>query len=269
MGDCFSSFTRWEEILHTLTMLHLVLLLSASSLATASGGVGHHGQYSFGQGVCTTVYDSATDTACHTEHDQACHTEHDQVCNTITEQACHTEFDTIVDTTHIEECQDIVTEQCHQVSQQVHHSSGVVGHNTQVVPGGVVAGYGHVKREAAGGTEVSRATLLGPSAMLPLRGSATRGLSRMPGRSLGRSVSLFPGRSATLSPGRSVSPSPARSVFLSQSRFLARSVTPPQLVSAKGASLAGTMDTFIRLLSWLLSVLWLLWLLLVLLVLLE
>merc|ERR1711862_191331 len=151
MGDCFSSFTRWEEILHTLTMLHLVLLLSASSLATASGGVGHHGQYSFGQGVCTTVYDSATDTACHTEHDQACHTEHDQVCNTITEQACHTEFDTIVDTTHIEECQDIVAEQCHQVSQQVHHSSGVVGHNTQVVPGGVVAGYGHVKREAAGG----------------------------------------------------------------------------------------------------------------------
>merc|ERR1712098_860664 len=119
--------------------------------ATASGGVGHHGQYSFGQGVCTTVYDSATDTACHTEHDQACHTEHDQVCNTITEQACHTEFDTIVDTTHIEECQDIVTEQCHQVSQQVHHSSGVVGHNTQVVPGGVVAGYSHVKREAAGG----------------------------------------------------------------------------------------------------------------------
>merc|ERR1712002_1110669 len=151
MGDCFSSFTRWEEILNILTMLHLVLLLSASSLATASGGVGHHGQYSFGQGVCTTVYDSATDTACHTEHDQACHTEHDQVCNTITEQACHTEFDTIVDTTHIEECQDIVTEQCHQVSQQVHHSSGVVGHNTQVVPGGVVAGYGHVKREAAGG----------------------------------------------------------------------------------------------------------------------
>merc|ERR1712098_1039052 len=118
-------------------------------------------------------------------------------------------------------------------------------------------------------TEVSRATLLGPSAMPPLRGSATRGLSRMPGRSLGRSVFLFPGRSATLSPGRFVSPSPARSVFLSQSRFLARSVTPPQLVSPKGASLAGPMDTFIRLPPWPLSVLWLLWLLLVLLELLE
>merc|ERR1712002_1001908 len=135
MGDCFSSFTRWEEILNTLTMLHMALLLSASSLATASGGVGHHGQYSFGQGVCHTVYDSATDTACHTEHDQVCHTEQDQVCHTV------------VDTTYVEDCQDIVTEQCHQVSQQVHHSSGVVGHAFQVLPGSY-GGHPVGKREA-------------------------------------------------------------------------------------------------------------------------
>merc|ERR1711962_774343 len=124
----------------SLKMLHFATLLSAVALASASG-YGHHGQYNYGQAVCTTVYDSATDTACHTEHDQACHTEHTQ--------QCHEEYDTIVDTTHIEECQDIVTEQCHQVSQQVHHSSGVVGHNTHVVPGGhgVAVGH-HGKREA-------------------------------------------------------------------------------------------------------------------------
>merc|ERR1711990_1020962 len=102
-------------------MLHLVLLLSASSLAKASYGpalglgpdIGPRYGFSSGyqqQHTCHTVYDSATDTACHTEHDQVCHTEQD------------------------EDCQDIVTEQCHQVSQQVHHSSGVVGHDSQVLP---------------------------------------------------------------------------------------------------------------------------------------
>merc|ERR1712212_364242 len=130
-------------------MLHLVLLLSASSLAKASYGpalglgpdIGPRYGYSSGQQqhTCHTVYDSATDTACHTEHDQVCHTEQDQVC--------HTEFDAVVDTTYVEDCQDIVTEQCHQVSQQVHHSSGVVGHNSQVHPGGY-AGHGYGKREA-------------------------------------------------------------------------------------------------------------------------
>merc|ERR1712203_983808 len=89
-------------------MLHFVLLLSASSLAMASCGpalglgpdIGPRYGYSSGyqqQHTCHTVYDSATDTACHTEHDQICHTEQDQVC--------HTEFDTVVDTTYVEDCQ--------------------------------------------------------------------------------------------------------------------------------------------------------------------
>merc|ERR1711913_267095 len=123
-------------------MLHLLLLLSASSMAKASYGpalglgpdIGPRYGYSSGyqqQHTCHTVYDSATDTACHTEQDQV----------------CHTEYDTVVDTTYVEDCQDIVTEQCHQVSQQVHHSSGVVGHNSQVHPGGY-AGHGYGKREA-------------------------------------------------------------------------------------------------------------------------
>merc|ERR1712180_508511 len=128
------------------TMIHFGFLLCSASLAAAGGLVGHvghivghgavvapeaHSGYEFGidNTACQTLYDTHQETTCHVEHTQQ----------------CHEEYDTIVDTTHIEECQDIVTEQCHQVSQQVHHSSGVVGHNTHVVPGG----HGHHgKREA-------------------------------------------------------------------------------------------------------------------------
>merc|ERR1711970_604191 len=95
-------------------MLHLLLLLSASSMAKASYGpalglgpeIGPRYGYSSGyqqQHTCHTVYDSATDTACHTEHDQVCH--------------------------------------------QVHHSSGVVGHDSQVLPGSY-GGHPVGKREA-------------------------------------------------------------------------------------------------------------------------
>merc|ERR1712128_307141 len=51
-------------------------------------------------------------------------------------QECHEEYDVIVDTTYIEECQDIITTQCHETSQQVQHSSAVVGHDSQVVSHG-------------------------------------------------------------------------------------------------------------------------------------
>merc|ERR1711930_1640 len=65
-------------------------------------------------------------------------------------QVCHEEYDTIVDTTYIEQCQDIVTQHCQQVSKQVHHSSAVVGHDTQVVAGGYGYGAQHYgKREAS------------------------------------------------------------------------------------------------------------------------
>ena len=59
-------------------------------------------------------------------------------------QECHEEYDVIVDTTYIEECQDIITEHCNSVSQQVHQSSAVVGHDSQVVS----HGHGYGKREA-------------------------------------------------------------------------------------------------------------------------
>merc|ERR1712014_184069 len=62
-------------------------------------------------------------------------------------QECHEEYDVVVDTTYIEECQDIITTHCEETSQQVHHSSAVVGHDSQVVAHGH-AGYGYGKREA-------------------------------------------------------------------------------------------------------------------------
>merc|ERR1712168_480095 len=168
MGSQIASapFNRWEDILST-NMLCINVLLAVSSLASATpshigagiaginagvglgaglgvgGGVGlaggvnngayANGGYAYGihDTQCQTFYDTKIDTVCHTEQDQV----------------CHTEFDTVVDTTYVEDCQDIVTEQCHQVSQQVHHSSGVVGHNSQVHPGGY-AGHGYGKREA-------------------------------------------------------------------------------------------------------------------------
>merc|ERR1711970_890176 len=63
-------------------------------------------------------------------------------------QECHEEYDVIVDTTYIEECEDIITTHCQETSQQVHQSSAVVGHDSQVVAHGHT-GYG--KREAEPG----------------------------------------------------------------------------------------------------------------------
>ena len=94
-----------EEILLSLAMISfsLVLALASAALAAPSGG---HYEYGYQQ--------------------KHCHTK----------QRCHQEYDTIVDTTYIEECQDIVTQHCQQTSQQVHHSSAVVGHDSQVIHGG-------------------------------------------------------------------------------------------------------------------------------------
>ena len=47
-------------------------------------------------------------------------------------QECHTEYDIKIDTTYIENCEEIVTQHCQEVSKQVHHTSAVVGHDSQV-----------------------------------------------------------------------------------------------------------------------------------------
>ena len=82
---------------------------------------------------------------CHVVYDVV----HNQKCHDVYHEECHEEYDVVVDTTYIEECQDIVTQHCQQTSQQVHHSSAVVGHDSQVIHGGHTgAGHavGHVKR---------------------------------------------------------------------------------------------------------------------------
>merc|ERR1712055_652622 len=65
-------------------------------------------------------------------------------------QECHQTYETIVDTTYVEDCQDIVTQECHEVNQRVHQSSNVIGHDSQLIPGGHggYGGYGYGKREA-------------------------------------------------------------------------------------------------------------------------
>merc|ERR1711887_7961 len=103
-------------------MFRVVAVLALASLAQCAPGGGH---FAYG-------------------HQQKhCHTKY----NIAYEQECHEEYDVIVDTTYIEECQDIITTHCQETSQQVHHSSAVVGHDSQVVARGH-AGYGYGKREA-------------------------------------------------------------------------------------------------------------------------
>merc|ERR1711892_209885 len=109
-------------------MFKLCAALLFAGLAQAAPGYGHGSHY-HEQSQCHTTYDVKYDTQCQTYYDQA----------------CHTEYDVVVDTTYVKECQDIVTQHCQETHQQVHHSSAVVGHDSQVVSHGH-SGYG--KREA-------------------------------------------------------------------------------------------------------------------------
>merc|ERR1711982_251355 len=90
------------------------LLLSASAVF----GAGSHGSHGYSSGP-----------HCHDKKDHQCHkipkqSEHDE---------CHVEYDVVVDVTYIEECEYVVTTHCQEEHQQVHHSSHVVGHDSQVV----------------------------------------------------------------------------------------------------------------------------------------
>merc|ERR1712243_318637 len=122
-ADCFSasSTERVGRYSPHRTMYKYLGVLIACGVAQAAPGYGHAGHY-HQQSQCTTEYDIKLDTACQTYYDQA----------------CHEEYDVVVDTTYVEECQDIVTQHCQETSQQVHHSSAVVGHDSQVVSQGHV-----------------------------------------------------------------------------------------------------------------------------------
>merc|ERR1712098_444817 len=106
-----------------VNMLRIAAVLVLASVAQCAPGGGH---FAYG-------------------HQQKhCHTKY----NIKYEQACHEEYDVVVDTTYIEECQDTITTHCHETSQQVHHSSAVVGHDSKVVDGGYGGYGGYGKREA-------------------------------------------------------------------------------------------------------------------------
>merc|ERR1712142_2695 len=85
---------------------------------------------------------------CHDKKDRQCHKTPKQASR----QECHEEYDVVVDTTYIEECQDIITTHCQETSQQISHSSAVVGHDSKVVAHGHsgygYGGYGIGKRDA-------------------------------------------------------------------------------------------------------------------------
>merc|ERR1712002_883082 len=104
MGVHFSSLYRWEVYSSLKSKMQvLVILLSASAVfGAAAPEAGSHG-YSSGP-------------HCHDKKDHQCHkipkqSEHDE---------CHVEY-------------DVVTTHCKEEHQQVHHSSHVVGHDSQVV----------------------------------------------------------------------------------------------------------------------------------------
>merc|ERR1712098_245117 len=81
-----------------------------------------------------------------------CHDKKDRQCHKTPKQASRQECHVVVDTTYIEECQDIITTHCQETSQQISHSSAVVGHDSKVVAHGHsgygYGGYGIGKREA-------------------------------------------------------------------------------------------------------------------------
>merc|ERR1711976_710771 len=118
MGDYISYCSNTEGII-SFKMFRFV----AAAQCVPGGG---HNAYGYQQKHCHTKYNIKYD------------------------QTCHEEYDVVVDTTYIEECQDIVTQHCEEVHQQVHHSSAVVGHDSQVVAHGHT-GYGYGKREAEPG----------------------------------------------------------------------------------------------------------------------
>ena len=89
-----------------------------------------------------TLHMDTSSTKYNVKIEQSCHDEFDQ--------DCHQEFDTVVDTTYVEECRDIITQHCPETHQQVHHSSAVVGHDSEVVSHGQ-SGYG--KREVTAEAE--------------------------------------------------------------------------------------------------------------------
>merc|ERR1712098_1036608 len=140
MGDHFSSSSEGGKYTRPkFKMQFLVLILSVSLAYGAVAPEKREAEAKPGKSY-------SSGPQCHDKKDRQCHKTPKQASR----QECHEEYDVVVGTTYIEECQDIITTHCQETSQQVHHSSAVVGHDSQVVAHGH-AGYGYGKREAEPG----------------------------------------------------------------------------------------------------------------------
>merc|ERR1711970_339708 len=140
MGDHFSSSTKGGKLTSSkFKMQFLVLIMSVSLAYSAVTPEKREAEAAPGKSY-------SSGPQCHDKKDRQCNKTPKQTSR----QECHEEYDVIVDTTYIEECQDIITTHCQETSQQVHRSSAVVGHDSQVVAHGHT-GYGYGKREAEPG----------------------------------------------------------------------------------------------------------------------
>merc|ERR1739840_84390 len=138
MGDHFSFCSKQQGRLTLVKMLRFVVLaLMAAAALGAPGGGTKSAKYNILKHTFEPFIAGHYEYGYNQKH---CHTKY----NVKYDQQCHEEYDTIVDTTYTEQCQDIVTQHCNSVSQKVHHSSAVVGHDSQVVS----HGHGYGKREA-------------------------------------------------------------------------------------------------------------------------
>merc|ERR1712106_54077 len=69
---------------------------------------------------------------CEDKKDEQCHKHPKEDSRKIPKQICKK----VVDTTYIEECEEIITTHCEETHEKVHHSTHVVGHDSQVVAHG-------------------------------------------------------------------------------------------------------------------------------------
>ena len=132
--ECEEVVTKHCEEVHTQVHHSSAVVGHDTKVVGRVGGYSHggHGKREAGH----EGYGHSTGPKCHESVEKKCHKIPTHEAKKIPRPVCKT----LVDTTYIEECQDIVTEHCQEVSQQVHHSSAVVGHDSQLIPAG---GYGH------------------------------------------------------------------------------------------------------------------------------
>merc|ERR1739838_310067 len=140
MGVSFSSLSRWEVCSSLKSKMQgLVFLLSSTLVFGAASPDPGHQSYSSGP-------------HCQDKKDHQCH----KIPKQSEHEECHVEYDVIVDVTYLEQCEYVVTTYCEEEYQQVHLSSSIIGHDSQVVDVHNEGHYGHDghhKRAAVAGEQ--------------------------------------------------------------------------------------------------------------------